>query len=140
MLIRAEIERLIPHAGQMCLLDSVTQWDKTSISCTALSHQSVGHPLRSQGRLRSVHAIEYAAQAGAVHGALVDPSSAVRSGVLASVRQVQLKRRCLEDLGPLEIVARRLVGGADGWMYGFVVSCGAQTVAEGRYSVMFPPT
>ena len=32
---RAGIERLVPHAGAMCLLDAVTQWSPDSISCTS---------------------------------------------------------------------------------------------------------
>jgi len=30
---KAAIRRLIPHAGAMCLLDTVIAWDETSITC-----------------------------------------------------------------------------------------------------------
>ncbi len=122
----------------MCLLDAVTQWNSNSILCRATSHRDANNPLRSHGQLASVHGIEYAAQAGAVHGALVEPDAAARGGVLAAVRNVQLHRTRLDDL-PSELIieARRLVGGGEGWMYAFAVRCDASTVVEGRFSVMF---
>ena len=32
---RARIEQLVPHAGAMCLLDAVTQWDAAQITCSS---------------------------------------------------------------------------------------------------------
>ncbi len=67
---KTEIRTLIPHSGMMCLLDEVTQWDDRSITCVTNTHRDPANPLRRDGRLSSVHAFEYGAQAAAVHGGL----------------------------------------------------------------------
>ena len=66
----AGIEALIPHRGPMCLLDRMTSWDATRIECVASTTATARHPLRSASGLLASAAIEYAAQAMAVHGAL----------------------------------------------------------------------
>ncbi|UCE90426.1 MAG: hypothetical protein JSW10_06340, partial [Pseudomonadota bacterium] len=68
---RDELCSLIPHAGTMCLLHTVEQWDEVSIVCTAISHHEADNPLCSKGALGAVHALEYGAQAMAVHGGLL---------------------------------------------------------------------
>src|SRR5690606_20848380 len=67
---KAEIERMIPHAGSMVLLDNVEAWSADHIVCTAHSHASATNPLRRAEMLSRVMAIEYAARAVAVHGGL----------------------------------------------------------------------
>src|SRR5205809_7463237 len=67
---KAEIRRLIPHAGTMCLLDSVLGWDDESIVCTTNTHRDEANPLRRNGRLSALHALAYGAQAAALHGRL----------------------------------------------------------------------
>lgn len=79
------IRELIPHAGSMCLLQHVIEHDDTSIRCETRSHLDAYNPLRYKGRLSSLCAIEYAAQAMALHGALrsgAPETSALRSGAL----------------------------------------------------------
>lgn len=51
ILNRDDIARRIPHQGSMCLLDTVTSWDDSYISCQASSHRAPDHPLRAHGRL-----------------------------------------------------------------------------------------
>ena len=65
------IEGNIPHHGRMCLLDEVIEWDTQHIRCRSGTHRLPDNPLRSHGRLGSACGIEYAAQAMAVHGALI---------------------------------------------------------------------
>jgi predicted hotdog family 3-hydroxylacyl-ACP dehydratase len=53
----------IPHAGPMCLLDSVVSWDENHIECTGVgcpASASSPHPLAEAGRLPATAAIEYA--------------------------------------------------------------------------------
>ena len=71
LLDHAAIAARVPHAGAMCLLDSVVSWDEQHIECRAASHASPTHPLAQDGRLPATAAIEYAAQAMALHGCLV---------------------------------------------------------------------
>jgi len=72
----AGIERCVPHAGSMVLLDAVLHWDATHIVCSAAA-PNAGHPLARDGAVRAVTAAEYAAQAVAVHGALLEHQAAL---------------------------------------------------------------
>src|SRR5437764_15338661 len=64
---KAEIRTLIPHAGSMCLLDNVLDWNNESIVCVTNTHRDEANPLRRNGRLSALHAFEYGAQAAAIH-------------------------------------------------------------------------
>ena len=80
MLIDAdEIARMIPHSGSMCLLDAVLAYDDESIHCVSTRHSREDHPLYLDSALSALHACEYAAQAVAVHGALLARSTSARS-------------------------------------------------------------
>ena len=70
MIDKSEIRRLIPHSGTMCLLDGVVRWDDESIVCITNTHRDANNPLRRDGQLSALHALEYGAQAAAVHGGL----------------------------------------------------------------------
>lgn len=126
---------LIPHQGVMCLLDEVLSWDATRIVCASRSHLSPGNPLRSEGRLRAVCGVEYAAQAMALHGALLS-AGPIGAGYLVSVRDLRLHVSYLDDLdGLLTVDARRLMGGAEGLVYEFTVSSRKDTLLSGRLTV-----
>src|SRR5690606_23706979 len=81
---RAAIALRVPHAGAMCLLDAVIDWDGRIIECEAIE-PGPAHPLAREGRLPAIAAAEYAAQATAVHGALLDGVDAPRPGMLAKL-------------------------------------------------------
>ena len=108
----AGIAARIPHSGSMCLLDALLSWSADTIRCTAVGHRDAEHPLRSAGRLPAPVAIEYAAQAMALHGTLcAAPGAAPRPGFLASVRGVRLLAPRLDDIdGALLIRAARRAG------------------------------
>ncbi len=133
------LRALLPHAGTMCLLDSVARWDAGEIVCTALSHRADDNPLRASGGLDAVAAIEYAAQAIAIHGSLrAPPGSAPRSGVLGRVSQVQLAARRLDDVdAPLAVSARYLAESSDGCSYDFEVAARGVPLVTGRVLVAF---
>ena len=138
-LIRAQIAELIPHSGAMCLLDRLEQWDAQHIVCTADNHRDPRHPLHTGSGLLAPCAIEYAAQAMALHGALVglQTGTAASPGYLASARGVQLHRLRLDDLpGELHIAATRQAGDARQILYAFTVSHAGKPVAEGRAAVV----
>ena len=133
---RTEIAALIPHAGAMCLLDTVVRWDSKSITCVASNHRDAGHPLANDGRLDTICGVEYAAQAMAIHGGLT-AGRRPEAGYLASVRDVvcHAERLDLAD-GDLEVTATLLLGDTGGAVYGFVVRCGMETLLEGRAAVV----
>ena len=128
----------IPHAGSMCLLDEVLAWDDERIRCTATSHRDPGNPLRAQGRLAAVCGIEYAAQAMAVHGAVLGAArSRPRVGFLASVRNVDAHVERLDDVAsPLIIDAERVSGDGNNVLYRFTVCSAKRVLLTGRAAVM----
>lgn len=138
MLDRAAIAARIPHQGSMCLLDAVLAWDSGQIHCRASSHRQPDNPLRAAARLGAACGIEYAAQAMAVHGALLAPEGAPpRPGYLASVRSVQLAVDRLDDLPQdLDIVAERLSGDEHNILYHFRVEHAGDLLLSGRAAVM----
>ena len=135
----AEIAGLIPHAGRMCLLARVDAWDAKHIRCAAAGHTDPEHPLRSASGLLASAAIEYAAQAAAVHGALNarEAGGTAAPGFLASARGVRLHRLRLDDLaGELVIDTEHVAGDARQLLYAFTVRHAGATVAEGRLAVV----
>ena len=120
----AGIAARVPHAGRMCLLDRLLRWDATRIECRATSHRDAMNPLRGDDGLLAVCAIEYAAQAMALHGGLSAPEgSTPRPGYIASVRNVQSRVSRLDDIeGELVVTAERLAGDASQVLYAFEVA------------------
>ena len=139
MLDHAAIAARIPHAGRMCLLDRVVVWDERGIRCAALSHRDRDNPLREAEGLPVWAAIEYAAQAAAVHGALMHPRSAPRVGVLAALRNVNPACEWLDRIGgELMLGATLLHADAAGAIYGFEAYCGESRLLSGQFTLMFP--
>jgi predicted hotdog family 3-hydroxylacyl-ACP dehydratase len=138
LLDRAWIAARIPHQGSMCLLDRVIEWSPERIRCAASSHRRPDHPLRDGGRLGAACGIEYAAQAMAVHGALLaGQDGAPRQGFLASARGVELQADRLDDVaGDLDIVAERISGDGNNVLYGFTVSGDGRPLLSGRAAVI----
>jgi predicted hotdog family 3-hydroxylacyl-ACP dehydratase len=135
----AWIARHIPHQGEMCLLDQVELWDQQRIQCRATSHRSAGNPLRAYGRLGGACGIEYAAQAMAVHGALLAPpeSTRARVGYLVSVRGTQLYVARLDDISAdLQVEATCITRSGNHILYRFSVSAANQLLLEGRAAIV----
>ncbi len=137
MLSRAEIQRRIPHAGSMCLVDSVQHWDARSIVCEAAA-PSAAHPLASERGVPAVAMIEYAAQAAAIHGSLVDASVAPRPGLLAKLIDVGLGGAGPQASGGALLVRAELLARVDaGCLYSFEVRDRRSTLAQGRLMIAF---
>lgn len=137
---RAWIESHIPHRGGMCLLDEVLSWDAARIRCRATSHRSPDNPLRGHGRLGAACGVEYAAQAMAVHGAIMAHTAGrtARAGRLTSVRNLALRVSRLDDLEhDLIASAERLAGDEDGTLYEFMLSSGGVELLSGRAGIVF---
>ena len=138
MLDRAAIDNLLPHAGRMCLLDRVLNWDTSSIRCRAVSHRDVDNPLREGGGLAVLVGIEYAAQAAAVHGGLLSGATMPRSGVLASLRNVITTRDWLHEIpGEIAVETTLLHGDPAGGIYDFALFAGVERVLSGQFTLMF---
>jgi predicted hotdog family 3-hydroxylacyl-ACP dehydratase len=142
----AGIEALVPHRGAMCLLGRMLSCSEARIECVAINHRDARHPLRTPGGLWASAAIEYAAQAAALHGALLAQRAGVDAvaGYLASARDVRLAVLRLDDLpeapamqaDELRIAAIRQAGDAARLLYEFAVSHGGREIASGRLAVV----
>ena len=136
---RAGIALRIPHSGSMCLLERLEGWDTESIRCTTTTHALADNPLRTESGLLAPNAIEYAAQAMALHGGLLaEEGSAPSAGFLASARNVKLAVARLDDVaGSLQVGARRLSGDDRQILYEFTVAAeDGRMLAEGRAVVV----
>ena len=161
---RAWIESRIPHRGRMCLLDEVIAWSAARVSCRSNTHREADNPLRAYGRLGIACGIEYAAQAMAVHGALVAGGAAAAgadldragapatealdvraldarapsAGFLAAVRNVRFHALRLDDVrGDLICDAVRMAGDATTALYEFELRSAESKLLTGRATVVF---
>ena len=135
----AGIEARIPHRGRMCLLDRMTAWTGERIECVATGHRDLSNPLRTRSGLLASAAIEYAAQAMALHGALTATAAGAEAspGFLASARDVALHVWRLDDLGgDLHVVADRVAADAGRVLYAFTIRHEGAEIASGRVAVV----
>jgi len=135
---RERIAELIPHAGAMCLLDEVSSWDATHVSASSRRHRDPKNPLRTAGGLATLSAIEYAAQAMAVHGALAGAvTQRPRAGYLVSLRKVVCAAPRLDDFeGDLFVEAEQMMADGASVMYAFSLRIGETEVLSGNATVM----
>jgi predicted hotdog family 3-hydroxylacyl-ACP dehydratase len=144
---RAWILGVIPHQGRMCLLDEVMDWSSERIRCRSATHREADHPLRAHGRLGIACGIEYAAQAMAVHGALLagagpalaagSPPRPPAAGFLASARGVRLHAVRLDDVpGDLICDVARIAGDGASALYEFELRSTAALLLSGRATVV----
>ena len=118
---KKQIERLIPHAGNMCLIDRVESWGADSIRCASNTHLDANNPLRLDGKLSSIHLLEYGAQAMAIHGGLL--KQAATPGFLAAIRNVKIYIDSLDNIdSPIKINAIAEIKTDNGVIYHFNIT------------------
>jgi predicted hotdog family 3-hydroxylacyl-ACP dehydratase len=142
LLNAAEIAARVPHSGTMCLLRALHESSDTHVLCSTTSHREADNPLRSASGLLSCNAIEYAAQAMALHGAMAAAADAPpQGGRLASVRGVKLHTSRLDTIdGRLFVHAECFAGDAGQAIYQFTLRDEQrQTLAQGRATVLLNP-
>src|SRR5687768_9989817 len=133
----ADIASLIPHQGDMCLLEEVIEWNDARIVLATTTHQRADNPLRVDGKIRAVHLCEYGAQAMAVHGALKAAPERAPPGMLVSLRSVTFARAYIHDLaGSLRIEAVCLQASEASQQYSFEITHAGTTIAAGRAAVL----
>ena len=136
---REGIAARIPHSGTMCLLERLESWDADTIHCTTTSHLQPDNPLRTAGGLMAPNAIEYAAQAMALHGGLLAaPGAPPSAGFLATARNVRFTISRLDEVeGALQVRAKRLSGDARQVLYEFnLTDVDGAALADGRAVVV----
>ncbi len=138
ILSKLELCRLIPHDGQMCLIDSVQDWGPVEIRGLTRSHLDTNNPLRRDGRLESLCGLEYAAQVMAIHiGLVASPDWAgPHIGYIGNIRDCTLHREYLDDVsGDLEIHAMQLFSQKHSVIYSFNLSGDGGQQLSGRASL-----
>ena len=132
----------LPHAAPMCLLDELIAWDASAVLCRTRTHQDPANPLRRDGALAAIHAVEYACQAAALHSALAPRAG--REGeteppraLLAAVKEIRLAGERLDGIAdPLQVAAWRELTLGPSAIYRFRIEAGGATLAEGRLTVV----
>jgi len=136
---RSTLCELIPHAGDMCLLDEVLAWDEGRIQCLSHSHRQSHNPLRNHDGLSAIALVEYGAQAMAVHGGLLarEKGKQINEGYLAALRDVKIKDGFVDSIAtPLIIEANKLMSQQGNMIYQFSVRADDDVLVSGRATVI----
>ncbi|SMM99129.1 3-hydroxydecanoyl-[ACP] dehydratase [uncultured Candidatus Thioglobus sp.] len=138
MFNNAELCDLIPHAGKMCLIDSIKKWDEDTIICTTKTHQNSDNPLLSNGILPVSALIEYGAQAMAIHGALLTKKSdkIMQKGYLAALKNVKFENIDISNMSVLTIKATKKMSMNGNMIYDFSVFLRNDRLIAGRATVI----
>lgn len=136
---RQQLCELIPHEGNMCLLDTVESWDENQIICASSTHNQKDNPLRDSNRLGCVNAIEYGAQATAVHGGLLARKNhyeITRSGFLVQVKDLEFVDCDLSAIpDPLTIQARQIHFDKASMLYMIIIKHNHEELMQGRIMI-----
>jgi len=137
---RSDIARLIPHSGGMCLLDSVARFSAEELVCTSISHRDPDNPLCEGGELPVLALVEYAAQAAAVHAALVGAGIGdERIALLGAVRDIACAHGSVTTgIAQLWITATALLQTEDGAIYRFIAEGDGAALTGGRLLLSIP--
>lgn len=137
-LTKEELACFLPHAGNMCLVDRVEEWDDTTIRCYTSSHHDPTNPLRHRARLDAVAGLEYAAQAMGLHVGLghQTPLGDGIVGYVGGLRDVVFNVVRLDECrSELTVEATRLFGDEQSFMYQFTISSEGKAMLTGRASI-----
>lgn len=130
---------LIPHHGTMCLLDKIEQWNEERVICSTLTHTQDENPLRRNGHLHIVHALEYGAQAMAVHGGLLaqQKQETIQPGYLVALRNAKFFTEHLDTIPTsLTVEAHQLLESGGSLIYEITIKDNDNILAEARATVM----
>lgn len=132
-----EIRKRIPHAGDMCLIESVTQWDQDSITCLSGTHTDTSNPLRNKNKLPVSALIEYGAQAMAIHGSLLNENfDEAQGGYLAALKNIHFSDVSLSNIREeIIIFANKIYSDGKNMIYDFSVSDSENELVSGRATV-----
>ncbi len=134
-------ETLIPHSQGMSLLDTILAVANKKISCQTGSHLLAVNPLKVNGQLSKCHLIEYAAQAIAVHGGLLNKAQGnnePQAGHIAMVKSVTWGK-FNPNTANLTIMATKIMADDVSKLYEYQVSdAEQQIVCSGKVLVVHP--
>ena len=144
---KKEICQLLPHSGNMCLIDKIISWDSTTLAVQTESHLNSNNPLRKQDFLSSIIGVEYAAQTMALHAALLSQKDSQQEagkqkqgGYLATIRNLQIDADYLcspdsDNSAPLDISVLMLLRDSRGYSYEFTITADNNQLLSGRLTI-----
>ena len=131
----------LPHEGDICLLDSITDYDSQNIYC--LTKKPTTCPLQHEANLSAWVALEYAAQALACHG-ILNAANSGESDSISSAWIIGVKYlHCLKDFLPQDnveayTIAARILAHQPGIAsYEFSLSANNTCLVFGQLNVAF---
>lgn len=137
VLQRADIEALLPHKGSACWLDSAEVQPERIVCRAAVT---AAHSLREPDGVPAIYAIEYGAQAAALHRLATAPAGTVTGGRLLQARDVSFDVDWLDRVPqPLQIVADCAAASSELARYAFRITSAqqpGQPVASGTLTLM----
>lgn len=109
------LSQVLPHAGDMVLIDEIVSITLENIECSTRSHLLNSNPLRNISGLPMTAALEYGAQAVALHGLLnlqkkeTEAQSPKPTARIIAVKSASWNQDWLHTIEqPLSITATRL--------------------------------
>lgn len=113
-----EIATLIPHGRGMSMISEVVAWDANTIHCRSDRLSEPENPLSENGELTAIVLIEYAAQAAAVHGALLNSALGEnRPAYIGAVKNIELFVQQANNRESIDIHADCLMNNGAGAIY-----------------------
>lgn len=130
---KSEVASLIPHSGDMVLLDQVTAIDSENIyaECAANTGE-VWFQEGSHEHCPTLLTIEYGAQAAAVHAATQGGLSSERPAYIGAIKKYEAHQPTFSRQHPLILFARRLLAQENGAIYEIEASQHQKVVAQFR--------
>lgn len=129
----AQIVALIPHGESMCLLDEVVSWDANQLHARSNHFATSTNPLFEDEQLDSILLIEYAAQAAAIHAALLQSGLGdKRPAYIGAVKNIELLAAISNNHSPLDMQVECLLSSSSGAIYQAAVSQSNKTLLRGR--------
>lgn len=133
LLTREQIAALIPHGEAMCMLDEVVMWDADQIRCRSSHFAHSDNPLFEEGQLHTVLLLEYAAQAAAVHAALLQSSLGERRpAYIGAVKSVEILKPVSDNRCAIDIEAHCLLNNSSGAIYEVLAQQQGDLLLRGR--------
>lgn len=113
-----EIAAMIPHGRGMSMISEIVAWDANTIHCRSTRLADADNPLCENGELGSIVLIEYAAQAAAIHGALLNSAlGEQRPAYIGAVKNVELFLQQANNREAIDIHADCLMNNGAGAIY-----------------------
>lgn len=135
-LSKQEISSLLPHGENLCLLDQIESWDAKTLIASTTSHTKTNNPFYRDGALPAVAMVEYAAQATAVHAALI-ASGPPGLRLIGALRNNHLPACPLSEFAqPIVVEVCIQLSSSQGAVYTFCASHLHEQIGSGRMTLM----